>query len=98
MHGGTGRYWGYWGVKRGAGPHLLVDDVVQVRDADVGLDQGDLVHLLGEGPLLHAVADPHVVVGGRPSLRDKHLLYRGGEERGGEGRRGEEGRRAEGEV
>ena len=81
---------GYWGIRRGAGPHLLVDDVVQVRDADVGLDQGDLVHLLGEGPLLHAVADPHVVVGGRPSLRDKHLLYgegrRGGERRGGERR------------
>lgn len=54
--------------------HLFVNDVVQVWDADVGFDQGDLVHLLREGPLLDGVANPHVIVRRWAALRDKHLL------------------------
>ena len=54
--------------------HLFVNDVVQVWDADVGFDQGDLVHLLREGPLLDSVANPHVIVRRWAALRDKHLL------------------------
>lgn len=58
----------------GGRSYLLVDDVVQVWDAEVGLDEGDLVHLLGEGPVLDVEADAHVVLWRRPSFWDKHLL------------------------
>ena len=55
--------------------HLLIDDVVQVWDADVSFNQGDLVHLLGERPLFNVVLDSNRVVGSRPALGNKHLLW-----------------------
>lgn len=57
--------------------HLLTDDVIQVRNTDVCFNERDLIHLFREGPLLDIIFDSHVVVGCRPTLGNKHLLWEG---------------------
>lgn len=56
--------------------HLLTDNIIQVRNADVRFHERDLIHLLRKRPLLDVVPDAHVVVGRWTALRDKHLLWK----------------------
>lgn len=61
---------------------LFANNVVQVRNANIGFDQGDLIHLFRERPLFYVVFDPDIVVWCWTALGNKYLLWKEERERG----------------